>query len=59
MSIDKHGDMFSENQIVLYKCPKNFKGCYIVPEGEKVPFDEERECYLRTIQKYKDCIIEG
>lgn len=50
--------MFSENQIVLYKCPKNFKGCYIVPEGEKVPFDKERECYLRTIQKYKDCIIE-
>lgn len=32
MSIDKHGAMFSENQIVLYKCPKNFKGCYILKE---------------------------
>lgn len=35
MYTDKYGVEFSDNLEILYKCPKNFKGGYIIPEGVK------------------------
>lgn len=34
--VDKYGVEFSDDRTILYRCPKNLKGSYTVPDGVKV-----------------------